>query len=336
MAAPVKVALIGGGLMGSFHAETLARRLPSADFVALADPLEEPARALLGRLGLDGLRYEPDYQTVLADPEIEAVVIATPGATHPAVISAAAEAGKAVFCEKPLGHALEPADAALAAVARAGTLFQLGFQRRFDAGFQRARALVADGSLGRIELLRSLTRDPARPRPEAAVPWAIFRETLIHDFDVLRWLAGSEAVELYAQADAFAATNRGEPGALDTALVQLRFANGALASADASFQAAYGYDVRAEVFGSAGMVTVGDGRLDSATHYSAGGVGRPQAHWFQDLFAAAYTAELAHFVECVRTGAQPAVGGQDGRASLAIAVAAIESIETGRPVRLSG
>ena len=335
MAATLNLALIGAGLIGSFHAETLARRLPDVRLAIIADPVEAAARRLLDSLRLEDTRYEPDVHQALADPSIDAVVITSPGASHPELIAAAARASKPTFCEKPLGHDLQAADLALAEVARAGTLLQLGFQRRFDAGYQRAQALAADGSLGRIHLLRSLTRDPAVPRPEIARAWAVFRETLIHDFDVLRWLAGSEAVEVYARADTFVSPPGAEPGCYDTALATIRFANGALATADASFHAAYGYDVRAEVYGSQGMLTVGDGRLDSAWHYSAAGVSRPQAHWFQELFGPAYVAELAHFVDCVRHQRPPAVTGQDGRASLALAEAAIQSVLSGQPAAVA-
>jgi myo-inositol 2-dehydrogenase / D-chiro-inositol 1-dehydrogenase len=330
---PINVALIGAGLMGSFHAETLAWRLPGARLVAIADPAEGAAGKLLGTLGRDGVRYERDPERVLADPEIQAVAIVTPGRTHPQLIQAAAEAGKAIFCEKPLGHSLEEADRALATVSRRGAILQLGFQRRFDAGYQRVRKLIEEGTLGAVHLLRSNTRDPAVP-PGGVVQWAIFLETLIHDFDALRWLAGSEAVEVHAMADALV-WPKGRPGMVDTALATIRFANGALAMADASFQSAYGYDVRAEVFGAGGMATVGDGRVDAALHYGPGGVSRPQVYWFKDLFGAAFVTEMEHFVDCVRNGRQPSVSGIDGRASLAIARAAIESAETGQPVRVN-
>lgn len=336
MSERLNVALIGSGLMGSFHAASLARRIPRARLIGIADPIEEAAEGLVGRLGLEGVRTVRDYQTLLTDPAVQAVVITTPGATHPEVIAACAEAGKAVFCEKPLGHELEAADRALAAVERAGVPLQLGFQRRFDAGFQRARGLVEDGTLGEVHLLRSITRDPAPPRPDNLRPWVIFFETLIHDFDALRWLAGSEAVEVYAVAANRGLPPSGERGRLDTALVSIRFANGAFATADASFHAAYGYDVRAEVFGSGGMVTVGDGRSDSAWLYGPAGATQPRVHWFADLFGAAYRAELAAFVDCVLDRRPPAVSGRDGRASLAMALAAVESVLSGRPARVAG
>ncbi len=331
----VTVAVIGAGRIGAYHAETLAGRLPGVRLQAVADPNEEAARRLLARLDREDVRYVRDYQELLTDPDLEAVVVATPGPTHPEVIIAAAEAGKHVFCEKPLAYTLEEADRALAAVARAGVLLQIGFQRRFDAGFQRARALVAEGALGTVYLVRSLTRDPALTAPASIPPGAIFRETLIHDFDVLRWLAGSEVVEVYALADALIAPEYRARGLWDTAVVSLRFASGAFGQADASFQAVYGYDVRAEVFGSRGMVTVEPGEAEPARHYTPQGVVQRRVHWYLEMFGPAYAAELAHFVACVRHRQPPAVTGQDGRASLAIALAAMESAQTGQPVRLS-
>jgi len=334
------VALVGAGLMGAYHGETLARRLPDARLVAVVDPVEAAARRLLDRIGGSGRpaagapRWERELAPALADPAVEAVVVATPGWLHADAIVAAAEAGKAVFCEKPITYTLEDADRALAAVERAGVPLQIGFQRRFDPGFRRARAAVADGTLGQVQLLRSITRDPERTDMAGMPPGTIFRDTLIHDFDMLRWLADSEAVEVFALADALIAPQLKPQGLLDTAVVTVRFANGALATADASFSAAYGYDVRAEVFGSDGMMTVGNGAPDTAWHFSRGGVTRPQVNWFLDLFGHAYVAELAHFVECVRTGQPPAVTGQDGRAALVMALAALASVETGRPVRV--
>lgn len=333
MAGPLRVALIGAGNMGSVHADSLAWRVPGARLVAIADPSEESARRVLAELGRDDVRYERDYQQVLVDPSVDAVAIASPGATHPEVIAAAAQAGKPTFCEKPLGHSLEAAERALEAVERSGTLLQIGFQRRFDPAWIRAHGLASTGALGKIHLLRSITRDPAFPLPGRPMPWMIVRETLIHDFDSLRWLAGSDAVEVYAMGEALDWATE-EQGVLDTALVSIRFANGAMATADASFRSAYGYDVRAEVYGSNGMATAGDGRVDTAWHYSATGVNRPQVNWYRDLFGASYLAEMAHFVECVKTGQAPAVTGQDGRASLVMADAAVESMQTQRPVKI--
>jgi myo-inositol 2-dehydrogenase/D-chiro-inositol 1-dehydrogenase len=335
MAARLNVALVGAGLMGSFHAETLAHRLPHARLAVVADADEAKARDLLSLLGLDETRYERDAQAAVDDPSVQAVVIATPARFHAELIVAAARAGKPSFTEKPLAHTIAEADRAIEAVAAAGTFLQVGFQRRFDRGFARARQAVDDGTIGQVHLLRSITRDPAVPRPEGPLPWAIFLETMIHDFDVLRWLAGSEPVEVSAMAASLAWGEQVATGFVDTAVCTVRFANGALATADVSFSGAFGYDVRAEVFGTGGMMAVGDGREDNASLYTAAGVSRPHSAWFKPMFGEAYIAELAHFVECARTGTTPTVTGLDGRESLQMALAAIESAQSGRTILLT-
>jgi myo-inositol 2-dehydrogenase/D-chiro-inositol 1-dehydrogenase len=184
--------------------------------------------------------------------------------------------------------------------------------------------------------MRSVLRDPGLANPGGVPPWTIFRESLIHDFDALRWLnPGARATEVYAVADALVAPDYKDAGLLDTAVVLIRFDNGALATAEASFSAAYGYDIRNEVFGSAGMVTAGEQAVGSLRHYTADGLTRATVRNDTALFAGAYTAELAHFVACARTGATPAVTGHDARAALAIAEASIQSVREHRPVEVS-
>lgn len=331
---PVGVAVLGVGAMGAHHAESLARRVPGARLIAICDPLPGLAEQLAVSLGCG--RWSTDYEEVLDDPRVEAVVIAAPARFHAEAIASAAEAGKAVFCEKPIAHTLVDADRALDATRRAGVPLQIGFQRRFDPAYVRARHLVDSGELGRIQLLRSLTRDPRLDQPERVPPGAIFLETLIHDFDVLRFLAGgAEPIELSAFADALVLPAWKDRGILDTAVVSLRYDCGAMATADASFQAVYGYDVRAEVFGSEGMVSVGESSPINVVHHTRGGSIRPRPHWFVDLFGVAYSAELAHFVARVRGLASAESTGEDGRAALVLALAARRSVETGQGVRVA-
>jgi myo-inositol 2-dehydrogenase/D-chiro-inositol 1-dehydrogenase len=403
------VAVIGVGAMGAHHAENLARHTPGARLIGLADP--QPGLAERHAASLGCSRWTLDYEQLLADPAVEAVVIATPARYHGEAIVAAAQAGKAVFCEKPIANELADAVRSIAAARAAGVPFQIGFQRRFDPAYIRARGLVDSGDLGRIQLLRSLTRDPKLDDPGRVPPGAIFRETLIHDFDVLRFLAGgAEPVEVYAIADALVRPDWKSRGLLDSAVVSLRYDSGALGTADSSFQAVYGYDVRAEVFGSDGMATVGDSSPINLVHHNRLGSTQPRPHWFVDVFGEAYAAELAHFVARVRVSARPeggsqaaaagsaearlsggssqaaaagsaearlsegssqaaaagsaearpgggssqvaaaesaearlgggspsghAASGEDGRAALAIALAAMKSVETGRPVRIA-
>ena len=330
---PVTAGLIGAGRMGSFHAETLARRLPGTRLAAVADPAPGAAHQLAERLGC--VRALTDPGQLLADPAIDAVVIATPARTHAGLTEAAACAGKAVYCEKPMALTLADADRAIAAAGQAGVPLQVGFNRRYDAGFSAAHDQIAAGAIGTPHLLCSLTRDPKLADPARIPPWTIFTETLIHDFDALRFLnPGAEPVEVFALADALIRPDFKDRGLLDTAVVTVRFDNGALATAEASFQAVYGYDVRGEVLGSAGMLTLGDLRSTHLTGYGPNGITAACVVYDQDLFRDAYIAELADFTDCVRTGRAPAVTGQDARAALSIARAAIESVTTGSPVRI--
>jgi myo-inositol 2-dehydrogenase/D-chiro-inositol 1-dehydrogenase len=326
------VALIGSGRMGTFHAETVARRLPGVRLVAVADPAPGAAERVAGPLGA---RACTDVAQVWNDPEVDAVVIATPARAHADLVVAASVAERHVFCEKPMAVSLADADRAITAARRAGVLLQVGFNRRFAADWRAARGLLDDGSLGTPRLLRSLTRDPGGFDPARVPPDTIFLETLIHDFDTLRFLTpSSEAVEVHAVADALVETDWRDRGLLDTAVVTVRFDNGAIGTAEACFEAAYGYDVRAEVLGSGGMATMGDGRRTGMAFSGPAGRVVATVRGDQELFADAYTAELAAFVEAVRTGKHARVTGEDARAALAIALAAAESARAGVPVRL--
>jgi myo-inositol 2-dehydrogenase/D-chiro-inositol 1-dehydrogenase len=330
---PVGVALIGSGRMGSFHAETLARRVPGARLVAVADAAPGAAERLVDTLG--GGRAYTDAVQLWDDPSVEAVVIATPARTHADLVVAAARAGRSVFCEKPMAVTLADADRAIDAARAADIVLQVGFNRRFAPDWVAARGLIDTGRLGTPRLLRSLTRDPGGFDPSRVPPDTIFLETLIHDFDTLRFLnPGAEAVEVVATADALVEPDWRDRGLLDTAVVVVRFDNGALGTAEACFEAAYGYDVRGEVLGSGGMAQMGDGRRTGMTFSDAAGRSVETVRGDQELFADAYTAELTAFVDAVRTGTPAPVTGEDARSALTIALAAAESVRTGGPVRI--
>ncbi len=331
----VRVALIGSGRMGAFHGETLARRLPGAVLAAVADPAPGAAERLAAELGAP--RAYTDAGAAFADPEVDAVVIAAPARFHADLVQGAARAGKHVFCEKPM--ALTPADAdrAIAAANDAGVVLQVGFNRRFAPDWVAARRLLADGLLGTPRQLRSLTRDPGGFDPARVAPNTIFLETLIHDFDTLRFLnPGARAVEVYATADALVEPAWRDRGLLDTATVVVRFDNGAVGTAEACFEAAYGYDVRSEVLGSRGMATMGDGRRTGMIFSGSAGRQVDTARSDQELLSGAYVSELAAFVEAVRTGTPAPVTGDDARQALEIALAAARSVETGGPVTIPG
>ncbi|MEC5192092.1 MULTISPECIES: Gfo/Idh/MocA family oxidoreductase [unclassified Arthrobacter] len=348
---PVRIGLIGSGWMGAFHAESVARRVPGAELAAIADPNVESAEALASVLGAG--KVTADAADILADPEIDAVIIASPARFHSSLIAQAAAAGKHVFCEKPAGLGLEELDAALSAVETAGVHFQIGFNRRYAEDFQAAKRDLAAGTVGTPQLLRSLTRDPGTGSiPHAArVPaWTVFLETLIHDFDTLNWFnEGAEPVEVYAIADALVEPGLRDQGFLDTAVVTIRYSNGAIAVAEANFSALYGYDIRGEVFGSKGMVQAGRATETAASRYTADGMSADTPRLNVELFRQAYTDELVDFVDAVRerrdgrsdntvpssTAYSLTPGAADARRALAMALACIESVQRGTPVTVT-
>jgi myo-inositol 2-dehydrogenase/D-chiro-inositol 1-dehydrogenase len=331
--ATLGVALVGSGRMGSFHGETMSRRLPDARLVAVADPAPGAAEKLATTLDTD--RAYTDPAQLWTDADVDAVVIAAPARFHADLVVAAAQAGKSVFCEKPMALALADADRAIEAARAAGVVLQVGFNRRFAPDWQAVRALLDAGELGTPRLLRSVTRDPGGFDPARVPPNTIFFETLIHDFDTLRFLnPAAQPVEVYAVADALVEPDWRDRGLLDTAVVTVRFDNGAVGTAEACFEAAYGYDVRGEVLAPGGMAQMGDGRRCSMAFSGRSGRITETVRGDQELFAGAYTAELAAFVHAVVTGTRPDVTGEDARAALAIALAAAESARTRAPVRI--
>ncbi len=304
----INVGLIGAGRIGTSHAQILAERVPGARLVMVADPRLDAGDALAGRFGA---RSTTDPFELIDDAVVDAVVIAASAEAHSQLIIVAAGAGKPIFCEKPASLTLPDLDAALAA----------------------AHDAIAAGAIGALQLMRSLTRDPGLVNPDGVPPWTIFLQTLIHDFDTLLWLnPGAEPVEVYATADALVAPDYKASGLLDTAVVVITFDNGARAVAEASFSATYGYDVRGEVFGSAGMVTAGDGARTSMVLRNITGAHQDTARGDVELLGAAYVAEFVEFVAAVREGRDPYVTGHDARRALAVALACIESVKTNAPV----
>ena len=317
------IALLGAGRLGAAHAWTLAG-FPEARLAVVADP-QPAARSVAVALGA---RFAHDPEAAIHDPEVEAVVIVTPTGTHAALIEAAARAGKAIFCEKPIALDPESTQRALAVVRETGVPLQIGFQRRYDPGFAEARRAIAAGELGRLHLLRSVSHDPYPP-PLHYIPGCggQFVDMTIHDLDVARFLTGSEVAAVSAvgarlgpRADAFRAAND-----WDTTVLTLRFGDGALGSIVNSRQAGYGYDVHTEVLGDRGGLRVGYERHTPITRYDRSGAHHDYVPYFPERFAQAYARELQAFVAAVR-GREPVTPtGADGLAALRAALAATES-----------
>lgn len=325
----MKIALLGAGRIGRVHAANVAAA--GAQLVTVCDPVEEAAREVASRWGA---RWCTEPARALEG--VDAVLVCSATDTHAPLVHLAAAAGRHVFCEKPLDVDLASIDGMLAAVRRAGVRLQVGFNRRFDPGVRSLRRLLAEKRLGDVHLVRITSRDPAPPPLSyVKVSGGIFLDMTIHDFDMARCLAGSEAVEVYAAGAVRVDPAIGEAGDVDTAVVTVRFADGTLACIDNSRKAVYGYDQRVEVFGSAGMASNGNRLADTHVRWDGEGSHGPRLmDFFMDRYAESFLAELRSFVEAVRSGGPTEVDGHDGRQAVALALAATESLRRGAPVEV--
>ncbi len=335
MSEKVAVAVIGAGRIGKLHAEHLAYRVPGAQLLAVADVRLEEAEKCASSVGL--ARAYSDPRRILDDKDIAAVVICTSTDTHAALIEQAAEAGKHMFCEKPIALDLEQIDRALKTAAACGVKLQIGFNRRFDPNFSRIRELVREGRVGTPHLLRIASRDPAPPPVEyIRVSGGIFLDMMIHDFDMARFLVGSEVTELYAMGAVRIDPAIGEAGDIDTALVSLKFENGCFGTIDNSRRAVYGYDQRVEVFGSAGLVTA-ENNTPNRVRLCTGEAVKEDLplYFFLERYVESYVNEMKAFVHCILEDEQPPVTGIDGRIPVVMGKAAGVSLQNNRPVALS-
>lgn len=335
MSTKVNVGIIGAGRIGKVHAENLACRIPQARPIAIADLFLEAAERCAADCQIPSAVQ--DYRQILENPDIEAVVICSSTDTHARMIEEAAAVGKHIFCEKPIDFDLARIDRALEAVDKAGVKLQIGFNRRFDPNFKRVREMVATGKIGVPHILRITSRDPAPPPIEyIKVSGGIFLDMTIHDFDMARYLMGSEVSEIYATGGVMVDPRIGQAGDIDTAVITLRFENGAIGTIDNSRRAVYGYDQRVEVFGSGGMVAVSNNTPDTAVYSNAEGVHSSlPLFFFVERYIEAYVAEMKEFIECIQQDKTPPVTGLDGRIPVVMGYAAMKSYEENRPVRLS-
>lgn len=335
MSRQINFGVIGCGRIGRIHAENLATRLPGARIVAVADVVPAAARELGERLRVS--KVTGDYRELLSDPAVEAVVICSSTDTHSRIIQEAAAAGKHIFCEKPIDYDLARIRQALSAVEKAGVKLQIGFNRRFDPSFAKVREVVASGAIGKPHVVRITSRDPGPPPIEyIKVSGGIFLDMTIHDFDMVRFLSGSDAEEIYVLGDALVDPAIGAAGDVDTAVVSLRLKNGALATIDNSRRAVYGYDQRVEVFGSAGAVSAGNRTPDAHLVLDQSGAHAAKPlHFFLERYAEAYVIELQAFLDSLLNDRTPPVTGIDGLQPVIMGLAATKSLREKRPVKLS-
>ncbi|MCJ7694033.1 MAG: inositol 2-dehydrogenase [Anaerolineaceae bacterium] len=331
----IRVGVIGAGRIGKIHAENLATRIPGAVVAAIADANSSAAKELAEKLHV-GTYYE-DYRKILEDPSIDAVVICSSTNTHAKFMTEAAQAGKHIFCEKPVDHTLEKIDSALAAVEKAGVKCQIGFNRRFDPNFKKVRQMVKEGKVGEVQILRITSRDPFPPPVEyVKVSGGMFLDMTIHDFDMARYLSGSEVTEVYAAGGVMVDPAIGEAGDIDTAIITLKFANGSIGTIDNCRKAVYGYDQRVEVFGSEGMVAVANNTPNSSVYSNADGVvSEKPLYFFLERYMDSFIAEMREFIEAIQEDKPTPVTALDGRKPVVIAMAAKKSLLENRPVKLT-
>jgi myo-inositol 2-dehydrogenase/D-chiro-inositol 1-dehydrogenase len=329
----VGLGLIGAGRMGKVFAHTLAFAVAEARLLAVADVDPQAGQQAAARYG--AAFHTTDYRELLARPDIEAVLVVTPTATHATIVQQAAAAGKHIFCEKPLAMTLPACDQAIAAVEKAGVLLQLGFMRRFDPAYVMAKQRIEAGEIGSPVMFRSTSRDPHRTSLEFARrenSGGMIMDMGVHDFDLARWLMGSEVVRLHSLGGCLAYPELAEVGDIDNAVIQLQFENGALGSIDLSRNAVYGYDIRTEVLGTQGGLLIGNLQQTATLVLTRQGVRHDTMPYFMERFGAAYAAEIRDFVDCVLTGRQPGASGPEARRATAIGLAATRSLDEGRPV----
>ena len=333
----LKIGIIGAGRIGKVHLESISYHVKNATVTAMADPfMNEETEKLIRSYGVS--KVTKDYKDILNDKDIDAVLVCSSTDTHAAISIEAINAGKHVFCEKPVDHSIEKIQAVADALKEHPDIkFQVGFNRRFDHNFAAIRKAYDDGKMGEAHILKITSRDPEPPNPAyIKVSGGIFLDMTIHDFDMACFLTDSDVEELYVNSAVLVDPAIGEQGDVDTAIITMKMANGALAVIDNSRKAAYGYDQRAELFGSKGMVATSNDTVSSAVISNADGVtGEKPLFFFLERYMGSFSEEMRQFTEAVINDTEVPVGIHAGLQSVKIGLAARKSVEEHRPVKIS-
>jgi myo-inositol 2-dehydrogenase/D-chiro-inositol 1-dehydrogenase len=329
---PVTFGIIGAGRIGKLHADNLLSRVDGACLKAITDPFLDEDWVASRNIPLTG----KDHRILLEDPEIDAILICSPSAEHAPQMIECAEARKHIFCEKPIALDPEIIRNALAEVDKSGVKLQVGFNRRFDPNFAAVQQQVASGALGDPHIIRITSRDPAPPPAEyVAGSGGMFLDMTIHDFDMARFLSSSEVTEVHAYGAVLVDPEIGKAGDIDTAVISLKFANGALGIIENSRKAVYGYDQRVEVFGAKGTAMADNNTPTSMIVLNESGTIRDKPlYFFLERYKTAFVAEMQAFVDAIREDKPTLVSGKDGLVPVLIAMAAKESLKTGKPVQV--
>lgn len=330
----LKIGVVGAGRIGKLHVGNLTARVKNESVVAVTDVVAESAKALAQQYGIP--KVYGDYKELVSDPEIDAVFVCSSTDTHSIIAYDAVMAGKHVFCEKPIDFDLGRIQKVVSAVERKGVKFQVGFNRRFDRNFKHVKDVVAAGKIGAPHIVMVTSRDPEPPPISyVKVSGGIFLDMMIHDFDMVRYLSGSEVTEVFTNGVVLVDPEIGKAGDVDTAIVTLKFANGAIGVINNSRKAVYGYDQRVEVFGSRGCITADNETPNLTTLYTEDGVMREKPlYFFLERYNDAFIAEEQSFVNAVLEDKPTLVNATDGLKPVLIAIAAKQSLESGEPVKL--
>lgn len=332
----IKVGIIGAGRIGKVHITSISTRVKDAVIKTVADPfLSDETAAWAKSMGVE--HTTKDYREIINDPEIQAVLICSSTDTHAPISVEAIKAGKHVFCEKPISHDVKAIQQVIDALKGTGLKYMVGFNRRFDHNFEAVQKAVAAGKIGKPEIIKITSRDPEPPSAEyVKVSGGMFLDMTIHDFDMVRYLSGAEVEEVYVQAANLVDPAIGEAGDVDTAVITMKMSNGAIAVIDNSRRAAYGYDQRAEVFGSDGMVAVTNDSESTAVISNKDGVtGEKPLFFFLQRYMDAYGKEVTEFIKAIVNNTDTPLGVEDGLKPVLIGLAAGKSLKEGRPVKIS-
>ncbi len=332
----IKIGVIGLGRIGKVHIKSIATRIGKAKVTAAADPyLNDEMAAFAGEYGVEKL--SKDYRELIADPEIDAVLVCSSTDTHAVISTEAIRAGKHVFCEKPVDHSLEKIKMVEDALKERPVKFQVGFNRRYDHNFAAVRKAVESGKIGEVHITKITSRDPNPPSAEyAAVSGGMLLDMSIHDFDMVRFLTGAEAESIYVEPAVLVDKAIGEAGDIDTAIITMKMTNGSIAMIDNSRKAVYGYDQRAEVFGSKGMAaSKNDTESTCVISGEDGIVSEKPLYFFLERYMDSFAAEVSEFVEAILQDLPIKTGIEAGRQSVVMALAGNKSIREKRVVELS-
>ena len=331
----MKVGIIGAGRIGKVHLESISRYVKGAEVAAMADPfMSKDTAEYIKSFGVG--KITKDYRKILADKEIQAVLICSSTDTHAPISIEAIEAGKHVFCEKPVDHDVDNILKVKSVLEGKNLKYQVGFNRRFDHNFSAVRRAVKEGKIGALNVLKICSRDPAAPPVNyIKVSGGIFLDMTIHDFDMVRFLSGEEVESVYAMGGVMVDEEIGKAGDIDTAVIVMRLKSGALVVIDNCRRAAYGYDQRAEAFGELGQIAVGNDTSSTAVLSDKDGVtSEKPLYFFLERYMQAYVREISEFIDCVQNDKPVPVGIEDGLQAVKIGIAAKKALKEGREVRV--